>query len=198
MSDGSLSVSIWGVRGEDWMRTAGYDVSDGKAVKKALMEEYRNWDARLLQLIQAADSNKVTPRSLFMLPVSMRWEMQPGLTLLGDAAHLMTPFVGEGVNAAMREAVELVEAIARAIHDGGGKETLNARIREYEMDMFARVRPVQAKTEDMMHLMFMPGAPRTLIERWCIQAMKDELNVVFFALFWVCVRVYFFCFKLLY
>ena len=198
MGDGSIYVSIWGVRGEDWMRTAGYDVSDGKAVKKALIEEYRNWDGRLLKLIQAADAEKVTPRSLFMLPVGMRWENRPGLTLLGDAAHLMTPFVGEGVNAAMRDAVELAEAITRAIQDGGGNENLHGRIRKYEEDMFARVTPVQAKTEDMMHLMFTPGAPRTVIERWSIRAMKDEMNVVLFAMFWVYVHVYFFCFKLLY
>ncbi|KAK0511598.1 hypothetical protein JMJ35_006171 [Cladonia borealis] len=198
MGDGSIYVSIWGVRGEDWMREAGYNVSDGKAVKKALIEEYKNWDGRLLKLIQAADAEKVTPRSLFMLPVGMRWESRPGLTLLGDAAHLMTPFVGEGVNAAMRDAVGLAEAIDLAIQDGGGKECLHGRIRKYEDEMFARVTPVQAKTEDMMHLMFAEGAPRTVIEKWSIRAMKDEMNLFLFTLFRLYVYIYFFCFKMLY
>ena len=197
MGDGSIYVSIWSIRGKDWMQEAGYDVSDGKAVKKALTEEYKDWDGRLLKLIQAADSENVTPRSLYMLPVGMRWESRPGLTLIGDAAHLMTPYVGEGVNAAMRDAVGLAEAIDLAIQDGGGKERLHGRIREYENKMFARVTRVQAKTEDMMHLMFAQGAPRTVIEKWSIRAMKDEMNGFLFMLFRLYVYVHFFCFKIL-
>ena len=198
MGDGSIYVSIWGIRGKDWMKEAGYDVSDGKAMKKALTKEYKDWDGRLLQLIQAADAENVTPRSLFMLPVGMRWKSRPGLTLLGDAAHLMTPFIGEGVNAAMKDAVDLAEAIGLAIEDGKEKECLHGRIREYEDKMFARVTPIQAKTEDMMHMMFTEGAPRTVIEKWSIRAMKDEMNAFLFVLFQLCVYVYFFFFKLLY
>ena len=178
------------------MQKANYDVSDGQAVQKALTEEYKNWDGRLLNLIQAADSEQVTPRSLFMLPVGMRWEGRPGLTLLGDAAHLMTPFIGEGVNTAMRDAVGLDEAIDLAIQDGGGEANLHRRIRAYEHDMFARVTPVQAKTEDMMHLMFSEGAPRTVIEKWSIRAMRDEMNWFLFIFFRLYVYVYFFFFKL--
>ena len=198
MGNGSIYVSIWSVRGKNWMQEAGYDVSDGKAVKKALTEEYKNWDGRLLKLIQAADAESVIPRSLFMLPVGMRWESRSGLTLLGDAAHLMTPFVGEGVNAAMRDAVGLAEAIDLAIKDGGGKERLDKRLRTYESEMFARVTPIQAKTEDMMHLMFTNGAPRTVIEKWSIRAMKDEMNVILFTLFRFYVYIHFFCFKMFY
>ena len=198
MGDGSIYVSIWGLLGKDWMPEAGHDVSDGKAVKEALTEEYRDWDRRLLKLIEAADAETVTARLLFMLPVGMRWESKPGLTLLGDAAHLMTPFIGEGVNAAMRDAVGLAEAIDSAIRDGGGKESLHGRIRKYEEEMFVRVAPVQAKTEDMMHLMFAKGAPRTTIEKWSIRAMKDEMNLFLFTLFRLYICVHFFFFKMSY
>lgn len=198
MGDGSIYVSIWGIRGENWMQEAGYDVSDGKAVKKALTEEYKDWDKRLLELIQAADVENVTPRSLFLLPVGMRWESRPGLTLLGDAAHLMTPFTGEGVNTAMRDAVGLAEAVELAIRDRGGMECLHGRTRKYEEEMFARATPVQAKTEDMMHLMFANDAPRTTIEKWSIRAMKDDMNLFVFTLFRLYVYIHFFCFKMLY
>ena len=198
MGDESIYVSIWSIRGENWMKEAGYNVSDSKAVKKALTEEYKNWDGRLVKLIQAADPESVTPRSLFMLPVGMRWESRPEITLLGDAAHLMTPFIGEGVNAAMRDAVGLAEAIDLAIRDGGGKSALGGRIREYENEMFARVTPIQAKTEDMMHLMFAEGAPRTVIEKWSIRAMKEEMNAFLFILFRLYVYIHFFFFKVFY
>lgn len=62
----------------------------------------------------------------------------------------------------MRDAVELAEAIKLAIQDRGGKECLQRRVRNYKTEMFARVTPVQAKTEEMMRLMFAEGAPRSV------------------------------------
>lgn len=133
-----------------------------------------------------------------MLPVGMRWESRPELTLLEDVAHLMTPFIGEGVNTAMRDAIGLAEAVDLAIQDEGGKECLHGRIRKYGDEMFARATPVQAKTEDMMHLMSANGAPRTKIEKWSIRAMKDEMNLFLFTLFRLYIYIHFFCFKILY
>ena len=92
MGDGSLSIGEWTQRPEDWQET--YNLSDPKEVKRALREEFHDWDSQLVAFINAADDNHLVPRSLYMLPVGHRWDHRAGFTLIGDAAHLMTPFAG--------------------------------------------------------------------------------------------------------
>ena len=197
MGDKSIYVSVWGVRSESWMEEAGYDVQDGKQVKEHLAQTYKNWDPKVRKLMQVADDDSVISRSLFMLPVGFRWDNKPGVTLIGDSAHLMTPFIGEGVNSAMRDAVEMANAIETAIKDGGSKANLDQRIKQYESEMFERVEHITQKTEDMMKLMlFTPGAPRTVMERWCIRALQDELNSFVLVLFRMYVYVNFFFFRM--
>jgi 2-polyprenyl-6-methoxyphenol hydroxylase-like FAD-dependent oxidoreductase len=45
------------------------------------------------------------------MPLNQTWQALPNLTMLGDAAHLMPPYAGEGVNMAMLDALELAECL---------------------------------------------------------------------------------------
>lgn len=194
MGDGSIYVTEWGVRPQDWVKEAG-----GEAIKASLREQYRDWSPEVRELLEAVDDDRFTPRLLFMLPVGMHWENRPGVTLLGDAAHLMTPFSGEGVNSAMMDAMALAHTIVEAIKDGQEKEGLYRRIKKYEQDMFERMSRVQAMTEKVTKLMFFTdGAPRTVIEQWILTSMSDELNGVVLVLVKMMVYIYYFCFKLFY
>jgi 2-polyprenyl-6-methoxyphenol hydroxylase-like FAD-dependent oxidoreductase len=74
-------------------------------------------------------------RPLYHLPVGHKWESKQGLTLVGDAAHLMTPFAGVGVNVGMRDGMELGE---RLVHVLQGKLSLEQAIKNYEQEMFPR------------------------------------------------------------
>jgi len=66
-----------------------------------------------------------------MIPVGHQWDFHPGVTLLGDAAHLMSPFSGEGVNLAMRDAADLACALS-------DNQNLADAVRGYEQTMFPR------------------------------------------------------------
>ena len=88
MGEGSINVSTWSVRPKDWQKTCSYDVRDAKAAKEACRKEYADWDERLIALTQVGDDD-VIARDLFMLPVGIKWDHVKGVTLIGDAAHLM-------------------------------------------------------------------------------------------------------------
>jgi len=88
MGDGSINVGTWVVQPEDWQSKSEVGVHDAKALKKSLREFYAGWDPRLVAFTQVADDH-IVARDLFMLPVGTRWDHVKGLTLLGDAAHLM-------------------------------------------------------------------------------------------------------------
>ena len=57
----------------------------------------------------------VVPLDIFALVVK-EWS-QDGLLLIGDAAHTCSPILGQGVNLALRDAVELAPLLARCIQD---------------------------------------------------------------------------------
>ncbi|MFD2872561.1 FAD-dependent oxidoreductase [Mucilaginibacter ximonensis] len=91
---------------EDWVKTSGIDFTDKAQVLAWFKQAYAGWDGVWLELFENA-SGSFIPRPLYCMPFDQSWEAQPNLTMLGDAAHLMPPFAGEGVNMAMLDAVEL-------------------------------------------------------------------------------------------
>ena len=62
---------------------------------------------------------------------------RPKVTLVGDAAHLMSPFSGEGANLAMRDAADLSLAIVYASQNG---VDLDIAVSAFESVMFERAK----------------------------------------------------------
>ncbi|HEY0194540.1 MAG TPA: FAD-dependent monooxygenase, partial [Kofleriaceae bacterium] len=125
---GVLHTYVALTRPRDW--ADAIDVSDDRAARARIAAEFAGWAPELVALITDGETALV-PRMLHALPLGQRWPRTPGLTLIGDAAHLAPPD-GEGANLAMYDGAELGQAIAAQPRE------LDAAIAVYEDAMFAR------------------------------------------------------------
>jgi len=154
LGDGSIYSYAWGHQPENWVKESGIDFGSTESIRAALVRDYTNWAPELRRIVEDFDlknGDEVTPRALYMLPVGLQWPTIPGVTLVGDAAHLMTPFAGEGVNMAMQDAMELAQAIINSPDD------LGKAAKEYEEAMFPRAREAMQQTWDNLQARFAPG-----------------------------------------
>jgi 2-polyprenyl-6-methoxyphenol hydroxylase-like FAD-dependent oxidoreductase len=191
---GEIGVSTWSAADEDSIARFQTSLDDPDVVKELLKQDRKGWDSKLLGLLDAADG-PLDVRNLYQLPIGTRWDSQPCITLMGDAAHLTTPFAGEGVNLAMTDAMKLSAAIIKAA-EVGTQEALTEGIRAYEEDMFIRATKVQKLTHTMMSLMFFtPNAPEETIERWVIAAASDGMHPVLLPGFKLFIYAYFWFWK---
>ncbi|MBI0295396.1 FAD-dependent monooxygenase [Streptomyces sp. PRKS01-29] len=109
---------------------AAIDFTDAAAATARIAREFEGWAPELTALITDGDTPPVL-RPLYALPIEHRWDRVPGVTLVGDAAHLAAPN-GEGANLAMLDGAELGQALATHPDD------VEAAFTAYERAMFPR------------------------------------------------------------
>ncbi len=158
MGDGSLHMYIVLKTPADWATSGALNCADRDAAKMYLLDYFGGWDAGLRAIIADADGELI-PRPIHALPTEHRWDRTPGVTLLGDAAHLMSPFAGEGANLAMLDAAELAAAIIAHLHD------LETALGAYEQSLFPRSAIAAARSAANLTGCFQPGAAQWLADR---------------------------------
>jgi 2-polyprenyl-6-methoxyphenol hydroxylase-like FAD-dependent oxidoreductase len=122
-----------------------------------IAEEFRGWAAHLRALITDGDTEPVV-RPIYALPIEHRWERVRGVTLLGDAAHLMSPFSGEGANLAIYDGAELGKALCAYRGD------IETALKEYEGALFPRSASVAEQTARNHTRFFGDDAPQSVVE----------------------------------
>lgn len=174
MADASYRVYM-GVRvPEDFGRSREL-ASNTEALRTEFLDKpkyFANWSPKLKRFITDAEG-PFKPWPLYSMPhEAMGWPRVPGVTLLGDAAHLTTPN-GEGVNSAMYDSLVLAEKIVQ--HCGRDGEVTDAGLRraveEYEADMFPRGKEHIKDGNGMIEMMFAEDA----VERW-LQAFGGAVD----------------------
>jgi 2-polyprenyl-6-methoxyphenol hydroxylase-like FAD-dependent oxidoreductase len=117
---------------ENWAVDSGLDFSDRTQVLAWFKKAYYEWGSVWYEIFENA-TMPVIPRPIYCMPFDQTWEPRPDLTLLGDAAHVMPPFAGEGANTSMFDALELSECLT-----SGQFDTLQEAITAYEVSMRKR------------------------------------------------------------
>lgn len=150
--DGSMVFYIGFKTDEQWVQTCGINFSDKTQVLAWFGQEFAGWDNSWLDLFEKADYPLML-RPQYCMPLDQTWEALPNLTMLGDAAHLMPPYAGEGVNMAMLDALELSNCLTcDAFPD------IQAAIAAYENQMRSRASEVAQLTLDQTEALHSPAA----------------------------------------
>jgi 2-polyprenyl-6-methoxyphenol hydroxylase-like FAD-dependent oxidoreductase len=93
---------------ENWTANSGLDYTNKKQVLDWFTTEYSGWSPVWYELFESATTPFIA-RPIYCAPLDQTWEPLSNLTMIGDAAHVMPPFAGEGANVAMWDAMELSE-----------------------------------------------------------------------------------------
>ncbi|AOH86960.1 FAD-dependent oxidoreductase [Sphingomonas panacis] len=138
----------------DWF--ASMDFGNPTVVRTRLAAEFEGWSPALTALITEADTPAVF-RPLYSLPTGLSWPRVPGVTLIGDAAHLAPP-AGEGANLALLDGAELAAAVVAHRNDP------EAALAAYERAMFARAATSASDAHRMLELMIDEQAPLGMLD----------------------------------
>jgi 2-polyprenyl-6-methoxyphenol hydroxylase-like FAD-dependent oxidoreductase len=153
--DATLHAYVALNKPEDWI--ASIDFSDPASTLARVAAEFDGWAPALTALLNSTETDPVL-RPIHALPVEHRWDRVSGATLIGDAAHLMSPFAGEGANLAMYDGAELGKAIAA--HPGD----IEAALVAYEQDLFPRSASASAEADRNLKLFFDENSPQSVVD----------------------------------
>ncbi len=155
--DGSFGFSVSFKSNEFWAEESGINFQDHQQVLAWFKNGFTEWGEIWWELFAAEDTIFI-PRPQYCMPLDQHWHAKSNITLLGDAAHWMPPFAGEGVNMAMLDALQLSEALTNPAYNN-----IQQAIHDYEQQMLARFANVGEDTLFNTKWMHEPNALKNML-----------------------------------
>jgi 2-polyprenyl-6-methoxyphenol hydroxylase-like FAD-dependent oxidoreductase len=104
-------------------------------LKERVLAATRQWYSPIYEIVSNTNVDDIAYSGGFYDKEPLKHARAGTLVLLGDAAHPMSPFRGEGANMAMRDALSLVDTLHAA-----GESQFEQALARYEQEMLARTR----------------------------------------------------------
>lgn len=133
----------------EWSKDNKINAQDKDSIITFLENKFSNWNECYKELFRATSSFIPGPTRKITLDIPWKTNRPLPITLIGDAAHIMPPFAGQGANTGLKDALILSENLTN-----GKFETLESAIKDYEQQMFVYAKEAQLETcnnETKMH-----------------------------------------------